>query len=113
MAVEAYRDILARNKTPGYFADARLELVYFGLGDALRGQRHYDEAAKSYEEAAWTRGASPELKIRSLLAAGECHDVKGEREQAVQDYEAAIAAGPNTSRADTARKHLRSAYRGN
>jgi len=49
----------------------------------------------------------------SLLAAGECYDVMGQRTLAVRDYQAAIAAGPNTSRADTARKYLRGPYRGN
>jgi hypothetical protein len=83
------------------------------LGDALRGQRHYAEAAESYEKAAWTKDVGPELKIRSLLAAGECRDVNGERTQAVSDYQAAIDTGPGTSRADTARKHLRVAYAGN
>ena len=41
VAVEAYREILAENEKPGYFSAARMELAYFGLGDALRGQRHY------------------------------------------------------------------------
>jgi hypothetical protein len=54
----------------------------------------------------------PELKIRSLLAAGECHDLNAERQQAVKDYQAAIDSGPSTSRADTARKLLRSPYTG-
>ena len=40
-AVDAYRQIVADNAKPGYFASAQLELTYFGLGDALRGQRHY------------------------------------------------------------------------
>jgi hypothetical protein len=111
-AVAAYRDIVANSAKPGYFAEARLELAYFGLGDALRGQRHFGEAAQSYEQAAWARNVGPELKIRSLLAAGECHDMNDERQLAVRDYQAAINAGPDTSRADTARKHLRSAYRG-
>ena len=111
-AVAAYREIVADSARPGYFAQAQLELAYFGLGDALRGQRHYGEAAQAYEQAAWTRNVSPELKIRSLLAAGECHDMNGERQLAVRDYQAAIDAGPNTSRADTARKHLRNPYRG-
>jgi tetratricopeptide (TPR) repeat protein len=111
-AVDAYREIVADSAKPGYFAQARLELAYFGLGDALRGQRHFGEAAQSYEQAASTRSVGPELKIRSLLAAGECHDLNGERPQAVKDYEAAIATGPNTSRADTARKYLRTAYKG-
>jgi tetratricopeptide (TPR) repeat protein len=111
-AVAAYREIVANNAKPGYFAEARLELAYFGLGEALRGQRHFDEAAQAYEKAAWTRNVGPELKIRSLLAAGECHDMTGERQLAVKDYQMAIDAGPNTSRADTARKRLRSPYRG-
>ena len=112
-AVAAYREILAANAKPGYYYSARMELTYFGLGDALRGQRHYGEAAESYEQAAWTRNVGPELKIRSLLAAGECRDLNGERQQAVKDYQSTIDNGPNTSRADQAKKYLRNAYSGN
>jgi hypothetical protein len=112
-AVDAYQRVIADNAKPGYFAQARLELAYFGLGDALRGQRHYAEAAQAYEEAAASIGVGSELKVRSLLAAGECHDVMGERQLALKDYQAAVAAGPNTSRGDTARKRLYSPYRGN
>jgi len=111
-AVDAYRDIVVNSARPGYFAEARLELAYFGLGDALRGQRHFSEGAQAYEQAAWSRNTAPELKIRSLLAAGECHDLNGERDAAMKDYQAAIAAGPETSRADTARKLLRNPYKG-
>jgi tetratricopeptide (TPR) repeat protein len=111
-AVEAYRDILAAAAKPGYFYSARLELTDFGLGDALRGQRHFDEAAQAYEQAAGTANVGAELKIRSLLAAGECHDLNNERQLAMRDYQEAIDAGPATSRADTARKYLRTAYRG-
>jgi tetratricopeptide (TPR) repeat protein len=111
-AVDAYREIVADAAKPGYFVSARLELTYFGLGDALRGQRHYPEAAEAYEQAAGTPNVGLELKIRSLLAAGQCHDLNGERQLAIKDYQAAIDAGPNTSRADTARKCLKSPYRG-
>jgi len=111
-AVKAYQEIVADSAKPGYFAEARLELAYFGLGDALRGQRHFGEAAQAYEQAAWTKNVSPELKIRSLLAAGECRDMNGERQLAVKDYQMAIDAGPNTSRADTARKRLHNPYKG-
>jgi Tfp pilus assembly protein PilF len=90
-----------------------MELAYFGLGDALRGQRHYGEAAQAYEQAAWTPNVGPELKIRSLVDAGECRDLNGERQLAVRDYQAAIATGPETSRAGTARRYLRNAYTGN
>lgn len=111
-AVEAYREIVANSQKPGYFASARLELTYFGLGDALRGQRLFGEAAQSYEQSALTRNVSPELKIRSFLAAGQCHDLNGERDLALKDYHAAIDAGPNTTRADTARKYLKAPYQG-
>jgi len=111
-AAASYRELIANSNKPGYFAQARLELAYFGLGDALRGQRHYGEAAQSYEQAAGTQGVGAELKIRSLLAAGQCRDMNGERIQATKDYRMAIDAGPNTSRADSAKKYLRSPYQG-
>jgi tetratricopeptide (TPR) repeat protein len=112
-AVDAYREIIADAARPGYFISPRLELANFGLGDALRGQRHYAEAAQAYEQAAAAPNVGPELKIRSLLAAGQCRDLNGERPLALKDYHGAIDAGPNTSRADTARKYLKSPYRGN
>jgi tetratricopeptide (TPR) repeat protein len=111
-AAAAYGEIIANSARHGYYAEARLELAYFGLGDALRGQRHFGEAAQAYEKAAWNKNIGPELKIRSLLAAGECRDMNGERQLAVRDYQMAIDAGPNTSRADTARKRLRNPYQG-
>ena len=112
-AVDAYREIISDSEKPGYFVQARLQLAYFGMGDALRGQRHFGEAADAYEKAAQAADVGPELKIRALLAAGQCRDLNGERQKAVQDYKEAIDAGPDTSRADQARKYLRSPYRGN
>jgi hypothetical protein len=112
-AVEAYREIVAKSTKPGYFAEARLELAYFGLADALRGQRHLVEAAEAYEWAAQTKNVGPELKVRSLVSAGQCRDMNGERQQAVKDYQAAIDTGANTSRIDTARKYLHSPYHEN
>lgn len=113
VAVAAYREIAADAAKQNYFFQARLELAYFGLGDALRGQRHYGEAAQAYEQAAATNHVGTELKIRSLLAAGECRDLNGERQLAMRDYQGVIGAGPGTSRADTAKKRLQTPYRGN
>lgn len=112
-AVDAYRDLLAQAQKPDYFASARPELAWFGLAEALRGQRLYKDAAEAYEKTAYTEGVSPELKIRSMLAAGQCRDLNHERDQAMKDYQMAIDAGPQTSRADQARKYLRSPYHGN
>lgn len=111
-AVEAYGRIVANSEKPDYYASARLELLYFGMGDALRGQRHLSEAAQSYERAGNTKNAGPELKIRSLLAAGQCRDLNGERDLAKRDYQMAIDAGPGTSRADIARKYLKTPFMG-
>jgi hypothetical protein len=109
-AVDAYREIQTDNAKPGYFAEARMELADYGLGDALRGQRRNDDAAEAYEQAAGTAGVGLDLKIRSLVGAGECRDLSGQRQLAVRDYQAAIDAGPDTSRADLARKYLRAPY---
>jgi len=111
-AVDAYRDIVADAAKPGYFVSARLELTYFGMGDALHGQRLYKDGAEAYEQAATAPNVGLELKIRSLVAAGQCRDLNRERQLAIKDYQAAIDAGPNTSRADTARKYLKSPYHG-
>jgi len=111
-AVAAYRDLLVDAAKPGYFDSAKLELAYYGLGEALRGQRHYQEAAEAYEKSAWTKDVGTELKIRSFLAAGQCRDLNSQRELAIADYKAAVEAGPNTTRGDMARRYLHSVYRG-
>ncbi len=111
-AVDAYREVIADAGTPGYFASAKLELADFGLGEALRGQRYYKQAAQAYEHAAKTQDVGTELKIRSLVAGGECRDLANQRQLAVDDYRNAIEAGPNTTRADTARRYLHSRYHG-
>ena len=109
-AVEAYRSLLNDAAKPGYFPSAHLELAHFGLGEALRGQRNYAEAAQAYEQAAWAQGSGAELKRRSLVAAGKARDLNGERAQAIKDYQAAIANGSDTPQGDIARKYLKSPY---
>jgi hypothetical protein len=108
-AVTAYQALL--NEKPGYFPSAHLELAYFGLGEALRGQRLFAQAAQAYEQAAWTQDSGAELKRRSLVAAGKCRDLNGERPLAVRDYQAAIAIGSDTTQGEIARKLLNSPYR--
>jgi hypothetical protein len=110
-AVTAYQNLLNQAAKPGYFPSAHLELAYFGQGEALRGQRHFAEAAQAYERAAWTPGAGAELKRRSLVAAGKARDLNGERAQAVKDYQAAMASGSDTTQGDIARKLIKTPYR--
>jgi tetratricopeptide (TPR) repeat protein len=109
-AVKAYETLLSDAAKPGYFPAAHLELAYFGLGEALRGQRHFAEAAKAYEQAAWMPNTGAELKRRSLVAAGKSRDLVGDRTQAVKDYETAIANGSDTTQGDIARRLLKTPY---
>ena len=110
-AVTAYQNLLEEAQKPGYFPSAHLELAYFGLGEALRGQRHFAEAAKAYEQAAWAPGSGAELKRRSLVAGGKARDLNGERALAIQDYKWAIANGSDTTQGEIARRLLKAPYR--
>ncbi len=111
-AVAAYRHVIDEARRPGYFPSSHLELALFGLGDSLRGQKLYAEAAEAYREGAFQPTTSPELKRRSLLAAGQSYDLMKEHDKAVEQYQAVINAGSDTVQADLARKFQRTAYTG-
>lgn len=111
-AVAAYRHVIEEAKRPGYFPSSHLELAYFGLGDTLRGQKLYAEAAEAYRQGAYMPTSSPELKRRCLLAAGQCYDLMNDHDKAREQYQAVIAAGGDTAQADLARKFQRVAYTG-
>lgn len=111
-AVDLYRRLIAEAGRPGYFDSAHLELAYFGFGDSLRGQRLYSQAIAAFQEAAFQPTTSPELKRRSLLAAGETYDLLDQHDRARQQYREVIDAGGNSAQADLAHKYMSSAYRG-
>lgn len=111
-AISSYREVIELAKKPGYFASTHLELVYFGLGDTLRGQRLYSDAVEAYNNGAYQATISPELKRRCLLAAGQVYDLMHDRDKARQQYQAVIDAGSDTVQAEQARKFMKSAYAG-
>ena len=111
-AVALYRNVINEAMRPGYFPSSHLELAYFGLGDSLRGQKLYAEAAEAYREGAYLPTTSPELKRRSLLAAGQVYDLMNEHDKARAEYQAVIDAGSDSAQADQARKFQRVAYTG-
>jgi len=111
-AVSLYRRVIDLAKTPGYFPSSHLELAYYGLGDSLRGQKLYAEAIDAYREGAYLPTTSPELKRRSLLAAGEVYDLMNQHDKAREQYQAVIASGGDTAQADMARKFQHTAYTG-
>jgi hypothetical protein len=108
-AVAAYRRLLGDSKA-GMFAESRMEMVYYGLGEALRGQHDYRGAAEAYDMVVQFKSADPDLRDRASLAAGEMYDALNNREQAVRRYQAVIAAEGNSDRADLARKYIKQPY---
>ena len=112
-AVETYEHLLNLARKPGYFDSAHVELAYFGLGEALRGQKKYQAAIAAYRDGAFQPSTSEELKRRCLLKAGESYDLLQEHSEAVQQYRAVLNAGSDTVQGDLARKYMRSAYTGN
>ena len=53
-AIAAYRKVIAGCRANAY-SSCRIEVPAYGLGEALRGQRQYQEAAEAYELAASTQ----------------------------------------------------------
>lgn len=113
-AIAAYQALVKQASAPGgYYPDAHLELAYYGLGEAARGQRQIAIAAAAYQNAADQPTASPLMKRRAHLAAGQMFDLLGQHTQAKQQYEAVLALGANSGQADRAKKFEQSAYSSN
>jgi tetratricopeptide (TPR) repeat protein len=109
-AVAIYRDILADAKKPGYFAEPRLHMTYFGLADTQRGQNDIADAAQNYLLAAAQPSCSDWLRRRAQLNAGEMFDLIHNREEAIQQYQLASAGGGDQSQAEAARRYLKAPY---
>lgn len=108
-AITAYRKVVAECQHNG-LNGCKIELAAYGLGEALRGQRDYLEAAQAYELAA-TSGKDPDLRQKATLAAGEMYDVMQKRDSAVEKYKAVIAENSTTNSADLARHYMKQAYK--
>ena len=110
-AITAFRAIIADNDA-GLFArrQTRMEMVRYGLAEALRGQRQFEEAAREYDAVSAAGHADPDLRQRAQLGAGEMFDLLKERERAVQRYQALLALDQSSDHAGLARRHLKQPY---
>ena len=108
-AIAAYRKVLAGCRNNAY-TGCRIELPAYGLGEALRGQRQYQEAAEAYDLAA-SHGNDPDLRLKATLSAGEMYDVLQKRETALEKYRTVIAEDSNSGAADLARHYMKQAYK--
>lgn len=112
-AIAAYQALLLRASQPGrYYPDPHLEMAYYGLGEAARGQRQIATAAAAYQSAAAQPTASPLMQRRAHLRAGEMMDLLGNHAQAKKQYDAVLALGGNSDQAEVATKLEASPYRG-
>jgi tetratricopeptide (TPR) repeat protein len=111
-AVNAYRGLLMKGEKNATYFEPKLEQAAWGLGEALRGQREYPDAATAYESVQEFKNADPELRERATLAAGEVYDLMSKRDLAVKRYQQVISADATSWRADLARKYLKQPYRG-
>ncbi len=109
-AIAVFRGVLEKGKK-GYYKDPHLELAAFTLGEALRGQKFYKEAAEAYEMVRNFPHRDPELLQKAALAGGQMHDLQQERAQALASYNAVIAADSSSPEAEQARRFVRQPYR--
>lgn len=110
-AIAAFRKIIADDNA-GIFAQGqtRMEMVHYGLAEALRGQHQYGNAAQEYDIVAGSPRIDPDLRQRAQLGAGEMYDLMQKRDQAVKRYEALLAMDKSSDHADLARHHLKQPY---
>jgi hypothetical protein len=106
-AIAAYRKVLAEQK---HFVHPHLELAAYGLGESLRGQRHYAEALQAYDSVGDMKDVQPSVRRRSLLAAGEMYDQLGNREMALKRYRQVLDSASGGHEAILAQKHMHRAF---
>jgi len=110
-AIATYHKLL-KEAEAGTFPNAHIEMAWYGLAEAQRGQRDLAGAALAYEKVLEFPKADPDLKLRATLGQGEMYDAMQKRADAVKCYQAVLAADEKDSpRADEARKHLKEPYR--
>jgi tetratricopeptide (TPR) repeat protein len=111
-AIAEYKQVIADAQQPGYFADPRLQMAWFGMADTQRGYNDIKGAAAGYMQAAMQPNCSDWLRKRAQLNAGEMYDLLHDRANAVRMYQMALSAGGDQSQADAARKYLKTPFAG-
>jgi len=105
-AIAEYRKVLDDAAKPGFFADPRLQMAWFGMADTQRGYNDVKAAAFGYTQAAQQPGCSDWLRKRAELYAGEMYDLLHQREQAMNLYRLVLKPGGDQTQADAAKRYL-------
>jgi tetratricopeptide (TPR) repeat protein len=96
----------------GKYSGMRYEVAAVALGDLLRGEKNYAEAATAYDLV--TEIAKPEAETaqKAAINAGEMYDLLNRREVALKRYESAVALDSGSALAETAKKRMKEPYSG-
>lgn len=109
-AIASYEKLL-KNAESGFYPDAHVEMAWYGLGEAERGQRNFSAAEQAYEKVLSFPKTDPDLRLRATLGAGEMCDVLQRRNDALKHYNAIIAQVNDSPQAEQAKKYLKEPYR--
>jgi hypothetical protein len=109
-AAAGYRKVW-QNGREGKYGTLHYEITAWGLGELLRSQKDYANAAAAYELVGEIQNPDPETRQKANLAAGEMYDLLQKRDLAMKKYQSVLAENASTPPADQARKHIRDAYR--
>jgi tetratricopeptide (TPR) repeat protein len=109
-AAAAYRKVW-QNGREGKYGTLHYEIAAWGLGELLRNQKDYANAAIAYELVNQVPNPDPEIQQKANLAAGEMYDLLQKRDLAMKKYEIVLAENGSSPPAEEARKHIREAYR--
>jgi len=111
-AATAYRKIWQAGRE-GRYPNVHYETAAFSLGELLRSQKDYWGAATAYEQVNEVPQPDPEIQAKANLAAGEMYDLQQKRDLALKKYESVVASNGDGPQAETARKHIKEAYKAN
>jgi len=110
-AIAAYRKLVKEAEAGQFPSDAHVENAWYGLGEALRGQHQFAEAAIAYEKVLTFPKSDPDLRLRAQLGAGEMYDAMEKRDDAVKCYKAVLADAGDSPHAEVAKKYLKQPFR--
>ncbi|HEX6805463.1 MAG TPA: tetratricopeptide repeat protein [Terriglobales bacterium] len=106
-----YRRVWQEGRS-GKYGGLNYELSAVALGDLLRNQKNYAQAAAAYDLVTQVAKPNPETAQKAAVSAGEMYDLLHQRETAVKRYQAAVAVDSSSAFADTARKRMKEPYTG-
>ncbi len=110
-SIASYRQLIEAGKK-GQFGNQDPGPAAVSLGNLLRSKRDWRAAADAYDSAETLPHPDENLVASARLAAGEMYDMAGERELAVNRYQAVVKDSSDPELVDRAKELLARPYHG-